>query len=324
MLHIGCAVWAYDGWAGNFFPTGLPKDERLKAYSQRLTAVECNSTFYASPTLATVKGWAEQTPETFKFSPKFPRAITHTAQLKNVAAQTASFIGVVRILGPRLGPLMLQLPPSFAPTRLPNLRDYLESLPKDIQVSVEVRHQDWFTESNGKKLDDMLATVGASRVVFDVRPAHESESPDADAAKDRKPSVPLITDTLQKYVVVRFISSPVAEENEPYINEWIPRLIQWLKEDRDIYFYVHCPVEDSSPFTARDIYHRLAAALEAEPISDSDSGDTKKPKRKKSAAQTDVAQPPQVSQTRLVLPSLPWDDSERPTTYKDMKQLSLF
>src|SRR5258708_7556311 len=145
MLHVGCAVWAYDGWANSFFPPGLPKDERLAAYARRLSAVECNSTFYAVPTLSTVKNWAAQTPETFRFSPKFPRAITHTAQLRNVAAQTASFIGVMRLLGPRLGPLMLQLPPSFGPNRLSILRDYLDNLPEDIQIPVEVRHPGLFT-----------------------------------------------------------------------------------------------------------------------------------------------------------------------------------
>jgi uncharacterized protein YecE (DUF72 family) len=286
MFYIGCAVWAYDGWANSFFPAGLPKDERLKAYSRRLTAVECNSTFYAVPSMATVKNWAEQTPDYFRFSPKFPRAITHTAQLKNVAAQTASFIGTVRALGSRLGPLMLQLPPAFGPNRLPLLRDYLESLPKDIQIAVEVRHPDWFGDENGVKLNEMLIAAGASRVVFDVRPAHGSDSPEADKAKERKPDVPLIPDAIQPFVLVRYISSPVIEENEPYIADWVPRLAAWLKEGRDIFFYAHCPVEDPSPFIARDIYRRVSALVK--------------------------------------LPPLPWDEGEQPLPPEDLKQLSLF
>src|SRR5260370_37451227 len=119
MAHSGCAVGAYDGWAKSFFPPGLPKDERLKAYSRRLTAVECNSTFYAVPSVATVKNWAEQTPDYFRFSPKFPTAITHTAQLKNVTAQPASFIGTVRVIGSRLVPVVLPLPPAFRANHVP-------------------------------------------------------------------------------------------------------------------------------------------------------------------------------------------------------------
>lgn len=286
MLRVGCAVWAYDGWADNFFPPKLPKDERLNAYSRRLTTVECNSTFYAVPTLATVKHWAEQIPDDFRFSPKFPRAITHTAQLKNVNAQTASFIGVMRLLGTHLGPLMLQLPPSFGPSRLPLLREYLENLPKDIQVAVEVRHLDWFNEDNGKKLDEALLATGASRVVFDVRPAHTSESPDADPAKERKPDVPLIPEATQPFVIVRYIGSPVDSENEPYLKEWVPRITKWLKQKREIYFFAHCPVEDHSPFIARDLYHRVSEKAELAP--------------------------------------LPWDELEKPPKLEDLTQLSLF
>jgi hypothetical protein len=77
MLFIGCAIWAYDGWANSFFPPGTAKDARLNAYSRRLTAVEVNSTFYAVPPLSTVKRWADETPDYFRFSPKFPKAITH-------------------------------------------------------------------------------------------------------------------------------------------------------------------------------------------------------------------------------------------------------
>src|SRR5258708_72459 len=286
MLRVGCAVWAYDGWANNFFPPNLPKDERLSSYSRRLTTVECNSTFYAVPTLATVKHWAEQIPDYFRFSPKFPRAITHTAQLKNVSAQTASFIGVMRLLGSHLGPLMLQLPPSFGPSRLPVLSDYLENLPKDIQVAVEVRHPDWFIGDNGKKLDEVLKTAGASRVVFDVRPAHNSESSDADSAKERKPSVPLIPQATQKFVIIRYIGSPITEENDQYLSEWAPRIAKWLKQKREVYFFAHCPVEEVSPFIARDLYHRVSAVSE--------------------------------------LPPLPWDELEKPPSYKDLTQLTLF
>jgi uncharacterized protein YecE (DUF72 family) len=286
MLYVGCAVWAYDGWANSFFPPGLPKDERLKAYARRLTAVEGNSTFYAVPSLNAVRNWAEQTPESFRFSPKFPRAITHTAQLKNVSAQTASFIGVMHVLGPRLGPLMLQLPPTFGPTRLPVLREYLDNLPKDIQVAVEVRHPDWFTPENDAKLDEALMAQGVSRIVFDVRPAHGSDSPDAIKAKERKPNVPLVVKALQKSVVVRYISSPVAEENDAYLSEWVPRVVDWLGEGRDVYFYAHCPLEELSPAIAYDLYRRVSAVT--------------------------------------TLPPLPWEDAEKPPSQQSMTQLSLF
>ncbi len=286
MLYLGCAVWGYDGWANTFFPPGLPKDERLSSYARRLTAVEGNTTFYAVPTLPVVQRWTAETPESFRFCPKFPKAISHAAQLKGVEAQTGSFIGVMRVLGPRLGPLMLQLPPRFGPTRLRVLQSYLESLPDDIEVAVEVRHPDWFTADNGAKLNQALAAAGASRVVFDVRPAHQSTSPAAASAKERKPDVPLVPEALQPFVVVRYIGSPVNEENNPYLEEWAPRVAAWLRENRRVYFFAHCPVEDLSPFIARDLYHRVAALTDLAP--------------------------------------LPWDELEKPPSHTDLTQLSLF
>lgn len=286
MLYIGCAVWAYDGWANTFYPPGTPKETRLQAYARRLTAVEINSTFYAQPPLSTVRRWSEDTPDSFRFCPKFPKAITHTAQLKGVNAQTASFVGVMRVLGSRLGPLMLQLPPGFGPSRLGTLQEYLASLPEDLEIAVEVRHPDWFTEGNSLRLDQVLSETNISRVVFDVRPAHNSTAPEAISAQERKPNVPLVAEASQPFVVVRYISSPVNEENEVYFAEWLPRLVNWLNEDRRVYFFVHCPVEEQSPHIARDLYRRLEAMTK--------------------------------------LPPLPWDELERPSSPRDLVQLPLF
>ena len=88
MLYVGCAIWAYDGWANSFFPPGLPKDERLSSYAKRLTAVEGNTTFYAVPTVPTAQNWAAATPESFRFCPKFPRAITRNTRMFSRAPAT--------------------------------------------------------------------------------------------------------------------------------------------------------------------------------------------------------------------------------------------
>lgn len=261
VLYIGCAIWAYDGWAGNFYPVGTPKDARLNAYAKRLTAVEINATFYAIPAVPVVKRWAEETPESFRFCPKFPKAITHTAQLVNVAAQTATFIGTMRVLGARLGPLMLQLPPSFSPARLSLLQKYIDDLPADLEIAVEVRHPDWFTVENGMRLDQALASakVKAGRVVFDVRPAHNSNAPEAISAQEKKPDVPLIPLATRPFVVVRYIGSPILAENMPYFDEWTPRLGTWLEEGRRVYFFAHCPLEELSPTIAREVHLRVRA-----------------------------------------------------------------
>ncbi len=292
MLYIGCAVWAYDGWANSFFPQGLPKDERLQSYSRRLTAVEGNSTFYAVPSLPTVKRWAEETSAHFRFCPKFPKAITHTASFKDVNAQTATFLGTLRLLGPRLGPLMIQLPPTFGPARLGVLESYLDSLPRDLRYAVEVRHLDWFQPKHSAALDAMLAKYHVARVVFDSRPAHNSKAPDAIKAQERKPKVPVVDAATEPFVLLRYISSPVPAENDPYLDQWAAKIGMWLDENREIYCFVHCPIEELSPGIARDLYHRIAAV--------------------------------QFAKHAQALPPLPWDDIDRPTPNEPLSQLSLF
>lgn len=286
MLYVGCAVWAYDGWASSFYPQGLPKDERLQSYARRLTAVEGNSTFYAVPPVQTVTKWVEDTPHTFKFCPKFPKAITHTARLKDVKAQTGVFLGTMRVLGPRLGPLMLQLPPTFGPNQLGALTVYLAELPEDVEIAVEVRHLDWFKAEHGERLDKTLAERRAARIVFDSRPAHGSAAPAAISAQEKKPKVPVVAEATQPFVVLRYISSPVIAENDLYLAAWAERIAGWLREGRRVYFFAHCPVEELSPGIARDLYHRVAQL-----------------------------QP---------LPPLPWDEIEVASSPSDLTQLSLF
>src|SRR3712207_6304460 len=86
LLHIGCAVWAYKDWVGDLFPPGSKNTDFLALYSRRLTTVEGNTTFYATPKSEVVQRWAAETPDTFRFCFKLPRDISHegplTAQVK--------------------------------------------------------------------------------------------------------------------------------------------------------------------------------------------------------------------------------------------------
>ncbi|GAB4549237.1 MAG: DUF72 domain-containing protein [Anaerolineae bacterium] len=265
-LFVGCAIWAYDGWVGNFYPAATAKEDRLRAYAARLNTVEVNSTFYAIPNLSTFQKWAAETPETFQFCPKFPKSITHTALLHDTKPQTSAFLGVARALGPRLGPLMLQLSPSFGPSRIGALGSYLNALPSDLEITVEVRHADWFKPKGVELLERVLAEHGAGKVLFDSRPVYASSAPEAIGALEKKPNVPLIAEANQPFVLIRYISSPILEENTPYLQDWSSRIATWLGQDRRVYFFAHCPVEELSPNIARLLYHKVAAQFELPPL----------------------------------------------------------
>ena len=86
-FYLGCAIWGYRPWIGTWLPART--QDMLGAYSERLTMVEINATFYGLPDAATITRWAESTPTTFRFCPKIPRAISHSDGLASHRSETA-------------------------------------------------------------------------------------------------------------------------------------------------------------------------------------------------------------------------------------------
>src|SRR5512143_534875 len=106
-LFIGCPIWSFKGWVGNFYPEGTKPADFLREYARRLTAVEGNTTFYAVPAEKTLEGWAAETPETFRFCPKLPRTISHAGKLVEHIDEALRFVETMSLLGERLGPMFL-------------------------------------------------------------------------------------------------------------------------------------------------------------------------------------------------------------------------
>src|SRR5580693_4323058 len=113
-LRIGISGWTYAPWRGTFFPKGLKQREELAYASRQVNSIEINGTFYSLQRPESYGSWTEQTPDDFVFSVKGPRFISHILRLKDCRIPLANFFasGVLR-LGPKLGPLLWQLPPSF-------------------------------------------------------------------------------------------------------------------------------------------------------------------------------------------------------------------
>ena len=124
-FRLGCAVWSFRGWLGDFYPTGSQSNIFLKLYGDRLKAVEGNTTFYSVPSEETVKRWRDQTPEDFRFCLKFPQTVTHQGLLCPQLAQAEAFVERVKPLGDRLGCIFAQLPPSYSPNQFSDLKNFL-------------------------------------------------------------------------------------------------------------------------------------------------------------------------------------------------------
>jgi uncharacterized protein YecE (DUF72 family) len=263
-FHLGLAVWAYKDWLGNFFPPKSRATDFLRLYSERLTTVEGNTTFYSIPSPAMVQRWARETPSTFRFCPKLPRQFTHQGKLAPHLPAALEFLDLMKGLGARLGPLFAQLPPSYSPAALPDLARFLTDWPRQTApLAVEVRHLDWFKEPQATQLNALLTRLGVGRVMLDTRPIYDWE----DAAEDpqlqserRKPQVPLQVVATAPFVLVRYISHPDIRRNQAYLAQWVEQVGQWLATGRQVYFFVHCPLEERSPAIATDFHTQLTAA----------------------------------------------------------------
>ncbi|MGJ5673411.1 MAG: DUF72 domain-containing protein [Nostochopsis sp.] len=251
-FFIGCAVWAYKGWVGELFPPGTRPADFLHLYSRRFTIVEGNTTFYAIPNQETVARWATDTPPGFEFCLKLPRDITHNQQLQPYISDAGKFIERMRPLGKRLGPIFAQLPPSYAPTLIDDLTAFLSAWPHtEIPLALEVRHRDWFKEPHASNLTALLEKLGVGRVLLDTRPIYAGDDDPQLQSERRKPKLPVQFSITAPFSLIRFISHPNLEINQPFMVEWVTQIQQWLQQGKRIYFFVHCPIEERSPNTAR-------------------------------------------------------------------------
>ena len=144
-IRIGTSGWNYPEWKGSFYPADMKPAGMLAYYAARFATVEVNNTFYRMPTQKAVDGWAAAVPAPFVFVLKAPQRITHFARLRDVDEPVRVFCDVARTLGPRLGPLLFQLPPNFK-VDTGRLADLLALLPPDVRAAFEFRNATWFTD----------------------------------------------------------------------------------------------------------------------------------------------------------------------------------
>ena len=112
MIRIGTSGYNYPEWRGTFYPEKFSPAKMLPYYAERFSTVEINYTFYRMPNAKTVAGWVAETPAGFSFTLKAPQRITHFARLREIGDPLRYFVDTAAGLGPKLGPVLFQLPPT--------------------------------------------------------------------------------------------------------------------------------------------------------------------------------------------------------------------
>ena len=226
-VYVGASKWGEKTWKGKIYPKKLPDNEFLTAYCQNFNAVEFSPTFYNIYKQEEMTRWAAQvsTSPAFKFCPKFPQAISHIHRLVNVEEHIAKFYDSLNGLGNHLGPLMLQLGDNFTPKSFPQLKAFLESLPKTRKISVEIRHKDWYANLNHRNdLLTLLYDLNISMIISDT--------------SGRRDCVHMELTTSD--VIIRFVGNNLADSDYKRMDDWVERLKLWVDHGlKSIWFFMH-------------------------------------------------------------------------------------
>jgi uncharacterized protein YecE (DUF72 family) len=274
-IYLGCPIWSFKGWVGNFYPMGTKPGDYLREYARRLTTIEGNTTFYAVPAQKTLAGWVAETPDTFRFCPKIPKAISHEGKLTDNIDKAQAFVDVMLQLGARLGPMFLQLPPRFSPKLLTDLKAFLTVWPRDVRLAVEVRHLDWFDSPHDVSLDQLLSDHNMARVTIDTRPIRSLHGDKSLAgstyeslleARIRKPDVPVVPKRTSDFVFVRYIGHPELEINRPLLAEWGKYFSSQMKEGADVYVFCHSPDNLIAPHLCKELHQRVSKDINIPPL----------------------------------------------------------
>ena len=157
-VRVGTCGWQYDDWRGDFYPDDLPKTAWLPAYAEIFDTVECDNAFYRLPTRDTFAKWAALLPDGFTMAVKASRFLTHIKRLKDPQEPVKRLMDSCEGLGDRLGPILLQLPPTMK-ADVERLDACLACFPTSVRVAVEPRHNTWWTDDVRQVLENRNAAL---------------------------------------------------------------------------------------------------------------------------------------------------------------------
>ncbi len=272
----GISGWRYAPWRGTFYPKGLPQKRELQYVSEHLDSVEINGSFYSLQTPASYSRWASEVPDDFVFAVKGGRYITHLLRLRNTQDALPNFFASgVLALGPKLGPILWQLPPNFQ-FDADVLAAFFRTLPRSTKEAVEVarRHDErmegraWLTTDADRPIRHAMEIRHPS---FDT-PAFVELLREHDVAlvvADSAGKFPKMFDVTSDFVYVRLHGAEelyVSGYPEELLQEWTALMDGWRTGrttpdgiPRDVYVYCDNDVKVRAPYDAMRLRELLAA-----------------------------------------------------------------
>jgi uncharacterized protein YecE (DUF72 family) len=216
-VHIGTSGWHYKHWRGPFYPADLPTSKMLEFYFRHFDTVEINNSFYRLPSEAAFEAWRDATPDGFCFAVKASRFLTHMKKLKDPEQGLGNLMPRVDLLGPKLGPILFQLPPWWEPN-LERLEAFLAALPAHHLYAFELRNQSW----HSPEVYRLLRQANTAFCIYELAGFHSPIEVTADFS----------------YVRLHGPGGAYQGSYEEHgLGNWAQRIRQWRKELRAVYVY---------------------------------------------------------------------------------------
>ncbi|MCB0733587.1 MAG: DUF72 domain-containing protein [Bacteroidetes bacterium] len=225
-IYTGLPKWGKSDLL-NFYPKGTSNP--LLYYSNQLNAIEFNAFFYRIFPPEQVAKWRDNTSEHFTFFPKISQSISQFRRLKDVDLLVDQFLESVYTFGSKLGTCFLQMHPTFSPSNLPDLKNFVENWPKDIPLAVELRHPDWHSETSiADELFDLLFHHQVTHIITDT--------------VGRRDMIHMRLTTPRLFV--RFTAANNDAVDIPRIHEWVTRIKKWQDQGlQEVAFFGHIQAE---------------------------------------------------------------------------------
>jgi uncharacterized protein YecE (DUF72 family) len=242
-FYVGLSRWGRKEWIGKLYPKGTREKDFPTEYAKHFNAIEFNATHYKLSSDQDIERWKEKVDgSNLIFCPKVYQGISHFGSFDDKQFLTDTFLSNMRKFGKHLGPVFLQLSDKFGPKRKEELIRYLSSLPKDIQFFLEVRHEDFFKDSNSDELFTSLMKLKIGSIITDTA--------------GRRDAVHLHL-TVPK-IFIRFVANNLHETDFKRLDEWALRIKYWVETGlEEVYFFVHCLDESFAPELSQYLVKQL-------------------------------------------------------------------
>jgi uncharacterized protein YecE (DUF72 family) len=246
-VRLGVQGFSPQDWVGTFYPPRFSPSQFLAFYARVFDSVEVNSTFYAIPSSSTVSSWARRTPPHFLFACKMPQKITHDQRLMGVEEELGVFLKNMRILGEKLGPVVIQFPRSFTRRFEENLRAFLPLLPRDISFVAEFRSESW----NDERVFDLLREFDVAWCINDWQ------------------DLPPVVETTTDFAYLRLVGfhrefeylGEVQRDRSEDLAKWAGRIEDLVARVERVYVYVNNHYAGHAPATVNQLAQLLGLPI---------------------------------------------------------------